>query len=99
MKRNVLILCIIICVITPHFEEAPKPSGMQIRRRLQKEWLQITGQSFEFIIYANKGLRILRRKTTQFGDSSIAIGPPWEHMAVGKGNLQSRIAWNHAKPM
>ena len=84
----------------PHPEQvspALHGGGVDFRRRLHEERLQITCQLFQLIIDLHKPCCIFCGNLRKFFSRSLAIHPPRHHMPVREGNLDRRIAGNHAQ--
>ncbi len=72
---------------------------INLRRRLHKKRLQITRQLLQLIVDLDKPRRILRGYLSKLRFRPFTIHPPRNHLSIGEGNLNCRIARNHAQPM
>src|SRR5262249_55539174 len=86
---------------TPSDAEQITPPSNALRinlgRRLEKERLEISCQLLQLIVDANKGVGIVGRVLAKLGNRAIAPRPPWNDSAVGKCDLNGRVAWHHAQ--
>jgi hypothetical protein len=48
----------------------------RVRRRFQEKRLQVTGESFQLLVDANKCLRVLHRDFAEFRDRAFSLSPP-----------------------
>lgn len=69
--------------------------GVELRRRLEKEWLQIASQFLQLLIDPDESFRIFLGYFRKLLLRSIAVGPPGDHLPIGKGNLDRRITGDH----
>ena len=71
--------------------------GIDFRRRLHEEGLQVAREFFQPIIDFDESVRIFRGNLFKFSPGSFAIGPPGNDMAIRKRHLDGGIARNHAQ--
>src|SRR5579872_4494740 len=65
--------------------------------RLEEKWLQIARQFLEAIVHPDESLGVFDRELGESRFRALALGPPRDDLAVGKRNLNRRVAWNHAQ--
>jgi hypothetical protein len=71
--------------------------SIDLRRRLHKKRLQIAREFFKLVIDLDKSLCVLRRDLAELCLRTLAVSPPWHHVPIREGNLNRRIAWDHAQ--
>src|SRR5271156_5106526 len=77
------------------FEPASRAALRGVGRRLQKKRLKIARQLLQLVVNTDEGLRVARRKLSEFGNSTLTISPPRKHLPIWKWHQQTRIARHH----
>ncbi len=74
---------------------ARDPARVDVRRRLEEEWLEVAREELQLVVHAHERPRVGRRELRELAHRALAVRPPGRHGAVGEGHEQRRIARDH----